>query len=329
MGSCSRRWRRTSLIEAKNCAGLRSLVSDSTHFRCGEGDGRALCVPYRPAATVAASNAAAQSTALNNNRSPGSRIGRGQEEYAYLQGKQQPVPGALVGASALSMIGGTQAVNIGAMGAATSIYPYYTVRADSAGNAYATLLSIAEPHVVRQGRQGPFPRRKTRAVRARLQCFWHRSTCGRRLCCPDVDNGGEDRGTGGCVVHATAVRRCCKCAIPRFQQRGLHGRQRRWRHPDWDQRGVLSDHRNGASYSSSSATGRAISHTQGVPPCGATLSDTQAEPMASGSKAGYSAASDLHQCQLRHGLHPGCCRTRQLQPDRSQLFAGRREGTEP
>ena len=57
--------------------------------------------------------------------------------------KKKSLYAALAGVSALGVTGAAQAVNVNPDGLGqVLIYPYYTTRADSAGNAYGTLLSV-------------------------------------------------------------------------------------------------------------------------------------------------------------------------------------------
>src|SRR4029078_12616721 len=57
--------------------------------------------------------------------------------------KQKSLYAALAGVSALGVTGAAQAVNVNPDGLGqVLIYPYYTPRADSLGNAYGTLMSV-------------------------------------------------------------------------------------------------------------------------------------------------------------------------------------------
>src|SRR3954454_17993133 len=57
--------------------------------------------------------------------------------------KKKSLYAALAGVSALGVTGAAQAVNVNPDGLGQAlIYPYYTTRADSAGNAYTTLMSV-------------------------------------------------------------------------------------------------------------------------------------------------------------------------------------------
>src|SRR5436190_22472775 len=57
--------------------------------------------------------------------------------------KKKSLYAALAGVSALGVTGAAQAVNVNPDGLGqVLIYPYYTTRADSSGNAYATLMSV-------------------------------------------------------------------------------------------------------------------------------------------------------------------------------------------
>src|SRR6478735_1168725 len=57
--------------------------------------------------------------------------------------KKKSLYAALAGVSALGVTGAAQAVNVNPDGLGqVLIYPYYTTRADSTGNAYGTLLSV-------------------------------------------------------------------------------------------------------------------------------------------------------------------------------------------
>src|SRR5256885_8104284 len=57
--------------------------------------------------------------------------------------KRKSLYAALAGVSALGATGAAQAVNVNPDGLGqVLLYPYYTVRSDSAGNAYNTLLTV-------------------------------------------------------------------------------------------------------------------------------------------------------------------------------------------
>src|SRR3982750_945369 len=57
--------------------------------------------------------------------------------------KKKSLYAALAGVSALGVTGAAQAVNVNPDGLGQAlIYPYYTTRADAAGNAYSTLMSV-------------------------------------------------------------------------------------------------------------------------------------------------------------------------------------------
>src|SRR6185436_1340613 len=56
---------------------------------------------------------------------------------------KRPLYTALAGLGTLAAMGPTHAVNVSADGRGeVLLYPYYTTRADGAGNAYATLVSV-------------------------------------------------------------------------------------------------------------------------------------------------------------------------------------------
>ena len=57
--------------------------------------------------------------------------------------KKKSLCAALAGVGALGVAGAAQAVNVNSDGLGqVLIYPYYTTRNDSAGNAYDSLLSV-------------------------------------------------------------------------------------------------------------------------------------------------------------------------------------------
>src|ERR1700693_3426983 len=57
--------------------------------------------------------------------------------------KRKSLYAALAGVGALGVTGAAQAVNVNPDGLGqVLIYPYYTTRADGAGNAFATLMSV-------------------------------------------------------------------------------------------------------------------------------------------------------------------------------------------
>ena len=199
------------------------------------------------------------------------------------------------------MFGSAQAVSVNPDGRGeVLIYPYYTTRADGAGNAYTTLLSVVNPTASGKAVKVRFLEgRNSRAV-LDFNVFLSPFDTWTGAVLPDVDSGGAKVGTLD-----------QSCTLPSFSGSPTapfisFGNLAYTGNSD-DGGGATRSPRKatsriiGVTYSSSSITG-AISHVSRVPPCGANLNDTQQLRTLCRWRVGYWLC-DPDQRQLRHRLH--------------------------
>ncbi|MEO7156392.1 MAG: hypothetical protein ABI039_02450 [Vicinamibacterales bacterium] len=184
---------------------------------------------------------------------------------------------ALAGIGALGASGAAQAVNVSPDGRGeVLIYPYYTTRADGAGNAYATLLSVVNPTGIAKSVKVRFMEgRNSRTVQS-FNVFLAPHDAWTAAVLPDNDSGGARIGTLD-----------LSCTLPPFASSPtppyLGFGNAAYIGTSDDGGGTTLDRTKEGyfeiiemgTYSAASPTGRAVTHVNGVPPCN-TLSDTQA-----------------------------------------------------
>jgi hypothetical protein len=192
--------------------------------------------------------------------------------------KKIPLYAAIAAVGSLGITDATLAVNIGFEGhGQVLLYPYYTTRADMAGNAYATLFtvtnstSLAKALAVRfyEGRNG----RLVLGFHVFLSPFdvWTATVL------PDLATGSAKVGTLDATCTLPPFSTSLTAPFVSFVNYAYTGNSS-------DAGGSSLDRtKEGyfeiiemATFASSSTTGKAVTHVNGVPPCGSNLNNTQA-----------------------------------------------------
>ena len=191
---------------------------------------------------------------------------------------------ALASIGMVAAAGTAEAVNVSADGRGqVLLYPYYTTRADSAGNAYATLLSVVNANAVAKAVRVRFLEGRNGRPVLDSNLFLSPFDVWTAAVVPDANTGGAKVGTvdRSCTLPAfSASPTTPYIPFGNFSYAGAND----------DGAGTGSDRaKEGyfeiiemASYASSSVTARAITHVPIVPapfstpPCGENLNDIQA-----------------------------------------------------
>ncbi len=174
-----------------------------------------------------------------------------------------------------------QAVNVSPDGRGqVLLYPYYTTRADGAGNPYGTLLSVVNANGSAKAVRVRFLEGKNSREVLDFNLFLSPFDVWTAAILPDPTTGGAKIGTidSSCTLPAFSASPTAPYAS--FGNAGYAGANN-------DGAGTSLDRtKEGyfeiiemASYSSLSVTGKAVTHVNGVPTCnsgGNVLSDTQA-----------------------------------------------------
>ena len=202
---------------------------------------------------------------------------------------------AFAGAGALGVTGTVQAVNVNPDGRGeVLIYPYYTARADSAGNAFATLLSVVNPTPSTKAVKVRFSEGRNSRTVLDFNVFLSPFDVWTGAVLPDPDTGGARVGTLDSSCTLPSFSASLTAPFVSFSNSAYTG-------PSDDGAGTTLDRtKEGyfviietATYSSSSTTGKAVAHVNGVPPCGTSLSDTQAGSDALQVKGGLFGTATL------------------------------------
>jgi len=158
------------------------------------------------------------------------------------------------------------------------LFPYYTTRADNAGNAFSTLVSVVNATPLAKAVRVRFLEGKHSRTVLNFTLFLSPFDMWTAAILPDLDNGGARIGTVDTSCTLPAFAASPTAPFIRFGNEGYTG-------VNADGAGTSLDrNREGffeviemATFNASSPTGRAVTHVNGVPPCGAGgLSDTQA-----------------------------------------------------
>jgi hypothetical protein len=192
--------------------------------------------------------------------------------------KKKSLYAALAGVSALGVTGAAQAVNVNPDGLGqVLIYPYYTTRADSAGNAYATLMSVVNSTASAKAVKVRFLEGKNSREVLDFNLFLSPFDVWTSAILPDTTTGGAKVGTFDLSCTLPPFSQSSTAPFVSFVNYAYTGNS--------DDKGGASLDRTKegyfeiiemATYSSASTTGKAVTHINGVPPCGTNLSDTQA-----------------------------------------------------
>jgi len=193
--------------------------------------------------------------------------------------KKKSLYAALAGVSALGVTGAAQAVNVNPDGLGqVLLYPYYTTRADTAGNAYGTLLSVVNSTASAKAVKVRFLEGKNSVEVLDFNLFLSPFDVWTAAILPDTASGGAKVGTVD-----------LSCTLPSFTAGNptspfVSFVNYAYTGAGDDGAGTGLDRtKEGyfeiiemATYTASSTTGVAITHVNGVPPCGAKLTDAQA-----------------------------------------------------
>jgi hypothetical protein len=184
----------------------------------------------------------------------------------------------LSSAGMLSATDAAQAVNVSADGRGqVLLYPYYTTRADAAGNAYATLLSVVNANAFVKAVRVRFLEGKNSRPVLDFNLFLSPFDVWTAAVLPDPSTGGARVGTvdRSCILPAFSASPTAPFVpFGNFTYAGTND----------DGAGTGLDRaKEGyfeiiemATYASSSVTGKAVTHVNGVPPCGSDVNDMQA-----------------------------------------------------
>jgi len=190
--------------------------------------------------------------------------------------KKKSLYAALAGVSALGVTGAAQAVNVNPDGLGqVLIYPYYTTRADAAGNAYSTLLSVVNSTGSAKAVKVRFLEGKNSKEVLDFNLFLSPFDVWTAAVLPDTATGGAKVGTLdlSCTLPPFSTSPTAPfVSFVNFAYAGLDGAGDGL---DRTKEGYFEIIEM-ATYTSSSTTGVAITHVNGVPPCGSKLNDTQA-----------------------------------------------------
>jgi hypothetical protein len=202
---------------------------------------------------------------------------------------------AITSIGTLGVTNAAHGVNVSADGRGqVLLYPYYTTRADGAGNAYATLLSVVNPTALAKAvKVRVFEGRNSRTV-LDFSLFLSPFDVWTAAILPDTDLGGAKMGTLDLSCTMPAFSASPTSPFIRFVNSAYTG-------AGDDGAGTSLDRtKEGyfeiiemATYSSSSTTGTAVAHVNGVPPCGANLTDAQAATDALPVSGGLFGAATL------------------------------------
>lgn len=192
--------------------------------------------------------------------------------------KKKSLYAALAGVSALGVTGAAQAVNVNPDGLGqVLIYPYYTTRADATGNAYATLMSVINSTQSAKAVKVRFLEGKNSREVLDFNLFLSPFDVWTAAILPDTATGGAKVGTLDLSCTLPPFSTSPTAPFVSFVNFAYTGTS--------DDKGGSSLDRTKegyfeiiemATYSSTSTTGKAVTHVNGVPPCGANLSDFQA-----------------------------------------------------
>src|SRR4029453_1999796 len=109
---------------------------------------------------------------------------------------KRPLCTALAGLGTLAAMGPTQAVNVSADGRGeVLLYPFYTVRADGAGNAYNTLLSVVNANASAKAVRVRFLEGRNSREVLDFNLFLSPFDVWTAAVLPDPDTGGARVGT--------------------------------------------------------------------------------------------------------------------------------------
>jgi hypothetical protein len=192
--------------------------------------------------------------------------------------KKKSLYAALAGVSALGVTGAAQAVNVNPDGLGqVLIYPYYTTRADSAGNAYTTLLSVVNSTGSAKAVKVRFLEGKNSKEVLDFNLFLSAFDVWTAAILPDAGTGGAKVGTLDLSCTLPPFSSSPTAPFVSFVNFAYSGSSD-------DGAGTGLDRtKEGyfeiiemAQYAAGSTTGIAITHVNGVPPCGSKLNDVQA-----------------------------------------------------
>lgn len=202
---------------------------------------------------------------------------------------------ALAGIGLLGATGPATAVNLGSDGRGqVLLYPYYTTRADGSGNAFSTLLSVVNPTEMAKAVKVRFLEGMHSRAVLEFNLFLSPRDVWTAAVLPDLATGGARVGTLDLSCTLPAFSASPAAPFMPFSNAAYTGTSSDGAGTTLDrtQEGFFEIFEM-ATYSPSSQTGTAVTHVNGVPPCGATLNDVQAAADALPVAGGLFGASTL------------------------------------
>jgi hypothetical protein len=191
---------------------------------------------------------------------------------------KRPLYAALVGAGILALTGNAEAVRVSGDGRGqVLLYPYYTTRSDSAGNAFATLISVVNGTALAKAVNVKISEGKYSRQVFELNLFLSPFDVWTAAILPNPSTAGARIGTVDRSCSLPAFSASPTAPYYSFVNSAYAGASD-------DGAGTSLDRtKEGhfeiiemATYASSSITGKAVTHVNGMPPCGTTLTDVQA-----------------------------------------------------
>jgi hypothetical protein len=157
------------------------------------------------------------------------------------------------------------------------LYPYYTTRSDSAGNAYATLMSVVNATASAKSLRVRFLEGKNGRDVLDFNLFLSPFDVWTAAVLPDTASGGAKIGTFDLSCTLPPLSTSPIAPFAAFFNYVYTGVSDDGAGTDLDRtREGYFEIIEMATYASSSVTGKAVTHVNGVAPCGGALSDVQA-----------------------------------------------------
>jgi hypothetical protein len=202
---------------------------------------------------------------------------------------------ALATVGILAVANAAHAVNVSADGRGeVLLYPYYTTRVDPSGNAYSTLLSVVNGTASGKAVRVKFLEGRNSREVVGFNLFLSPFDVWTAAILPDATTGGAKIGTfdASCTLPSFST-----TPVPPFYSFVNY----EYTGADADGAGTGLDRtKEGhfeiiemATYASSSTTGKAITHVNGIAPCGTSLTDMQAASDALPPNGGLFGAGTL------------------------------------
>ncbi len=191
--------------------------------------------------------------------------------------------------------GAAQAVSVSGDGRGqVLLYPYYTARADTSGNAFSTLISVVNPSEVAKALRVRVREGKNGRPVLDFNLYLSPYDVWTAAMLPNAATGGAQLGTldASCTLPSFATAPTAPfMALSNSNYSGAND-DGGGSSLDRTMEGYIEVFEM-ASYAAGSATATAITHVDGVPPCGSGLNDTQATADAQTPTGGLFGAETL------------------------------------